>query len=253
MTATEIEFRRTGAVATITINRPEKLNALTEQMYDSISDQLRAIDDDPAITVGVVVGTGERAFSTGADLSQIESVNRDRPPWQPSRFDSGLVIRKPLIAAIEGYCVAGGLELALFCDFRVAGTSAKFGVPEVKRGLIAGYAAHALPRAVGLSNAMYLLTTGSFVAADEARRIGLVQEVVDDGGAYSRAMSLAEELSGNNSLALQLTKEIALRSFDAPTLDVLRQAADLHRQLAGSMDHVDIRPGIASSSEVDPG
>ena len=127
-------------------------------------------------------------------------------------FDSGLEVQKPLIAAVEGYCLAGGLELALFCDIRVAGAESQFGTPEVKWNLLHGYGAQVLPELIGTSNALYLLLTGSFLDATEAHRVGLVQEVVEPGAALGRARELTGTIAKNGPMAVRMTKELVLRS-----------------------------------------
>ena len=154
-----IEFKRDGRLATITLNRPEKMNAMTPEMYRNISENLRRIDEDPDIWAGIITGAGDRAFSAGADLAMEGrgSGSGGWSAWRANRFDSGLEIQKPLIAAVNGYCLAGGLELALICDIRIASEKAQFGCPEVKWNLLHGYGAQRLPDIIGLSNAMYLL------------------------------------------------------------------------------------------------
>src|SRR5205085_12481159 len=142
---------------------------------------LREIDADDEIWVGIVTGAGERAFTAGADLVSMHAPGADDSGWRPvraDRFDLGLEVAKPLIAAVNGYCLAGGLELALVCDIRIASESAQFGTPEVKWDLLHGYGAYRLPQIVGLSHAMELLLTGTFIDAATALRIGLVSRVV---------------------------------------------------------------------------
>ncbi|MBW2623932.1 MAG: enoyl-CoA hydratase/isomerase family protein, partial [Deltaproteobacteria bacterium] len=174
-----IEFKREGHIATITLNRPDKMNAMTGEMYAEISRRLKEIDEDPDIWAGIITGTGDRAFTAGADLD-MEGRSGGGGGWsafRANRFDFGLEIQKPLIAAVNGFCLAGGLELALICDIRVASDNAQFGCPEVKWNLLHGYGAQRLPYIIGLSNAMRLLLTGEFINAEEAYRIGLIQEI----------------------------------------------------------------------------
>src|SRR5207302_6101831 len=155
---------------------------MDNEMYEAISSHLGQIDSDEDIWVGVITGTGDKAFTAGADLVGMHgTAEKAEVGWtspRPKRFDLGLEVQKPLIAAVNGFCLAGGLELALVCDIRVASETAQFGTPEVKWNLLHGYGAQRLPEIVGYSNAMYLLLTGRFVDAREAHRIGLVQEVV---------------------------------------------------------------------------
>lgn len=236
-----IDYSVDNGVAVITINRPEKLNACTPEMSLEIADHLRRIDADSSIRVGVVTGSGGRAFSAGADLAAInDEAEKDEPyQWHALRqetFNTGQEVQTPLIAAIDGYCLGGGVELSLLCDIRIAGEGAQFGLPEVKRNLISGYAAVTLPSVVGLSNALYLLLTGRFIDATEARRIGLVQEVVGSGKALDRATELAAEIAAHGPLAVRLSKELAIRSRDMSVLDGLRTYRSFHGMIAGSQD-----------------
>src|SRR5919197_696886 len=189
-----VRFQRDGRLATITLDRPEKLNAMDAEMYEQISVRLKEIDGDDSIWVGIVTGAGDRAFTAGADLVGLHGAAGTESGWsatRPERFDLGLEVGKPLIAAVNGYCLAGGLELALACDIRIASETAQFGTPEVKWNLLHGYGAQLLPQIVGYSNAMYLLLTGHFIDAHEAHRIGLVQEVVGPHSLMARARGLA--------------------------------------------------------------
>jgi enoyl-CoA hydratase/carnithine racemase len=235
-----VEFEVRGRVALLTLNRPEKLNAMDSEMYEAISGHLRRIDADDEIWAGVVTGSGDRAFTAGADLVGLHgTAEAARPGWsspRADRFDLGLEVQKPLIAAVNGYCLAGGLELALVCDIRVAAENAQFGCPEVKWNLLHGYGAQRLPEIVGFSNAMYLLLTGRFVDAREALRIGLVQEVVPVGGALPRALELAEAICANGPLAVRVTKELALRSRDLSLPDGIRLYQALGRLVEMSED-----------------
>ncbi len=211
-------------IAVITIDRPEKMNALTREMYDSINTFLRELDADSRVRAGVITGAGGRAFSAGADLGDAhDAASSGRGSWRPadgSGHTNGLRGAKPLIAAIEGYCLAGGLELALFCDFRIASRSAQFGIPEVRWNLIAGYGAAVLPGIVGLSNALYLLLTGERIDVEEAKRIGLVQEIVGEGRALERALELAKLVAGHGPMAVRMTKELAMTGSEDSSASV---------------------------------
>lgn len=235
-----VEFERTDGLAVITLNRPDKLNAMTREMYDEISGYLQEIDNDSQTRVGIVTGAGGKAFSAGADLVGVHTLARESreawAAWRPRRFDSGLEVQKPMIAAIEGYCLAGGLELALFCDIRVAGAGARFGTPEVKWNLLHGYGAQVLPAMIGLSNALYLLLTGSFIDVNRAERLGLVQEIVPEGDALGRAHELAREIAKNGPMALRMTKELVMRSRDTSLPDGLRYYQSLNDLVHASAD-----------------
>ncbi len=236
-----IDFTREDRIATITLNRPSKMNAMTPEMYADISKRLKEIDEDPDIWVGIITGTGDRAFSAGADL-EMEGRASGTGEWsayRPVRFDSGLEVQKPLIAAINGYCLAGGLELALICDIRIACREAQFGCPEVKWNLLHGYGAQKLPEIIGLSNAMYLLLTGDFIDSDEALRLGLVQEVVPKEKVLERSRELAERICENGPMAVRMTKEMTLRSSDMTLADGLRLYREYSRQVFQSEDMIE--------------
>lgn len=235
-----VQFDQDGRIATITLDRPEKLNAMDRDMYRDISDRLSEIDRDDSIWVGIVTGAGDRAFTAGADLVTVHAPAAEADlRWRasrPDRFDLGLEVQKPLIAAVNGYCLAGGLELALVCDIRLASERAQFGTPEVRWNLLHGFGAQLLPQIVGLSNAMYLLLTGSFIDAAEAHRIGLVQEVVPHERLMARAHELAEQICANGPVAVRMTKELALRSRDLSTADGVRYYQALQRLIETSED-----------------
>ena len=227
-------------VATITLNRPEKHNAIDNEMYGAISSHLGEIDSNDDIWVGVVTGAGEKAFTAGADLVGMHgTAEKAEVGWsspRSTRFDLGLEVQKPLIAAVNGYCLAGGLELALVCDIRIASEKAQFGCPEVKWNLLHGYGAQLLPRIVGTSNAMYMLLTGQFIDATEALRIGLVNEVLPPDRLMSRAYELAAIICDNGPMAIRMTKELALRSRDLSIPDGIRLYQALNRLVELSDD-----------------
>ena len=236
----KVGFEVKDHVATITLNRPEKMNAMDMEMYATISEHLGEIDSREDIWVGIVTGSGERAFTAGADLVVMHGATEEaRAAWtaaRPTRFDLGLEVQKPLIAAINGYCLAGGLELALVCDLRVASENAKFGCPEVKWNLLHGFGVQLLPGIVGMTNAMYLLLTGEFIDAQEAHRIGLVNEVVAADRLQARARELAETICANGPMAIRITKELALRSRDLSLADGVRLYQALNRLVEVSAD-----------------
>lgn len=209
-------------------------------MYESISAHLREIDERDDVWVGIVTGAGDKAFSAGADLVGVHGDTEGaRVNWsaaRPTRFDLGLQVQKPVIAAVNGYCLAGGLELALVCDIRIAAESASFGCPEVKWNLLHGYGAQRLPEVVGLSNAMYLLLTGSFIDASDAHRMGLVQEVVPPERLMKRAYELAKTICANAPMAVRMTKELALRSRDLSVADGIGLYQTMNRLIELSED-----------------
>lgn len=220
-----VRFETRDAIARITIDRPEKLNAMDSATYAALDAAFARLDDDPELRVGIVTGAGDRAFSAGADLKQMhapDAVKKGFGPWRPDGFSFGRTPRKPLIAAIHGYALAGGLELALTCDIRIASTAARFGAPEVKWALLDGLGALRLPSIVGMSDAMLLLLTADFVDADEALRIGLVSRVVEPDALLAEAEAIAERIAANHPTAVQMTKELALRAGRPGDEDALR-------------------------------
>src|SRR4051794_22636935 len=182
-TAPAVLTERRDNVLLITLNRPEARNAVNGALAQGVADALDELDDTPELQVGILTGAG-KGFSAGMDLKAFVTGER---PWIGDRGFAGIVqraSRKPLIAAIEGFAVAGGLEVALACDLIVAAREAKLGVPEAKRSLVAaGGALLRLPQRVGAGAAMKLVLTGDPVTAEEGARIGLVDELADAGGA----------------------------------------------------------------------
>jgi enoyl-CoA hydratase/carnithine racemase len=225
------------SIATITVDRPAALNAMDTATYADITDALKKFDADPKLSVGIITGSGERAFSSGADLKEMHS-NHEAPgswsPWHADRWDLGLRISKPLIAAIDGYAVAGGLELALFCDVRIATPQSQFGAPEVKWNLLHGFGALRLPAVVGLGNAMMMLLSAEFIDAEEALRIGLVNKVVEPPSLMEEARGLAKTIAANASDAVRMTKELAMQGLGVPLDQGMRLYRSYMEALEGS-------------------
>lgn len=195
-----------GAVVVVTINRPEVHNCVDTETADALEDVVRAFDADDDRRALVLTGAGTRAFCSGADLKSPPRF-REAGPMGISRLE----VSKPTIAAIAGYCYAGGLELACWCDFRIADSSALFGVVNRRWGvpLIDG-GTQRLPRITGLGNALYLIETGARIDARTALRMGLVQEVVQPGAALERAVELASTIAGYPQASLRADRTSAL-------------------------------------------
>lgn len=212
----EAYAERTGAILLITIDRPESRNAMTRAASTFIASALDELDAEPSLTVGVMTGAGGH-FCSGMDLKRFLA---GETAVIPGRGFGGLTARppaKPLIAAVEGFAVAGGFELMLACDMAVAGRSAKFGLPEVKRGLIAkGGGLLRLPRRIPQAVAMELLLTGETFGAERAERLGLVNSVVPDGTALDQAMRLAGAIAANAPLAVAASKRVVVESQSWP-------------------------------------
>jgi enoyl-CoA hydratase len=208
------------AVAVVTINRPEKRNALNAVVRAELLEALAALREDPDARVVVVTGAGDRAFVAGADVGEFAARTAEEQRGIMSArsvFDELASFPKPTIAMINGYAFGGGCELALACDLRIAAASARLGQPEVKLGLIpGGGATQRLPRLVGPGQALRLILTGEPVSADEALRIGLVELVVADGELRERTLELARGLARQSPVAMRLAKQAVGAAEAAP-------------------------------------
>jgi enoyl-CoA hydratase/carnithine racemase len=229
-------------IARITINRPEVLNALDPATYTEITEAFQEIDRDPDILVGIVTGAGEKAFTAGADLKIMHTGAGDLSqwsPWRPDRWDFGATPAKPLIAAINGYALAGGLELALVCDIRIASPNAVFGTPEVKWNLLHGFGAYQLPRIISLSHAMEMLLTGEFIDAATAERIGLVSRVVPAGELQAEADRIARAIAANGPMAVRMTKELVRSGLSASPSEHFRLMHEYYSRVDATADQAE--------------
>lgn len=200
-----------GQVLVLTLNRPEAKNAFNAELSVALSDALDRFDEDPALRVAVLTGAGG-SFSAGMDLKALLKGEQSATPKRGGFGIMSLPPTKPIIAAIEGYAVAGGMELALCCDLIVATEASKLGLPEVKRGLVAvGGGLFRLPARLPYHVVMELALTGDLVPAQRMLELGLVSRVVPAGEALNAALELAERIATNAPLAVQATKQI-LRS-----------------------------------------
>lgn len=215
-----------GRVATVTINRPDKLNALNGPVRCQFVGALNELREQADVRVVIVTGAGEKAFVAGADIGEFEG-RRPMDQFRVMRgfgiFEAAEQFPKPIIAAINGFCLGGGCELALACDIRIASDRAKLGQPEVNLGILpGGGGTQRLPRLVGLGTAYKLLYTGEMVTADEALRIGLVDEVVPHAQLMDRVRELANTIATKSPVALQLIKEAVRASVRTPLDEGLR-------------------------------
>lgn len=246
-----IDFELTDGVARITINRPERLNALDADAYAALAEAWARVRDDPEVRVAVITGAGERAFTTGADIKSFIGA----PPgldefWLTQKgqlLNRGLELWKPVIAAVNGYCLGGGMTLLLATDIRVAAEHATFGVTEVRRGVIPANGGTQrllaqLPHAI----AMEMLLAGRSIDAATAERWGLVNRVVPRDRLLDTAQEYAAEIAANAPLAVQATKELALRSRDMDLATGLRMEQAINRILQASED---VQEGVAAFSE----
>jgi enoyl-CoA hydratase len=208
-------------VAAVTINRPEVLNAFNTATGQELLRAFRALSDDDAVWAVVLRGAGEQAFSTGADLKERAGLSDEAWRAQHRVFEAAfravLECRCPVIAAVEGYAFAGGLELALNCDFIIAGEGASFAQPEVVRGIMpGGGGTQLLPRLIGRGRAKELIFSGRRIDAATADRWGLVTRVAPSGEAYAEALRLAEQIAANGPIAVRQAKRAIDRGLDLP-------------------------------------
>jgi enoyl-CoA hydratase len=242
----EVLVERRGAVQVITINRPHAKNAVNAAVAARVAEAADELDESPELRVGVLTGAGG-TFSAGMDL---KAFLRGEKPVIEGRGLCGITItppRKPLVAAVEGWALAGGFELLLACDLVVAARTARFGVPEVKRSLVAGGgAALLLPRRVPFAIALELLLTGEPIDAARAAEVGLVNRLTDEGGALDGALALAEVVAANGPLAVAATKQVARASTDWTVAEGWEKQAEI---VAPVFSSADAREGATAFAE----
>lgn len=202
----KVLYETDGQIVWITLNRPERLNALDLEAYGLLWDFLARFQADSERRVAILMGSGGRAFSTGSDMRSDGWVaDGDAPPLVSEEPDR-LELSKPLIAAIDGYCVAGGLEWALRCDIRIATPRSSFGLPEPRTSTLAGFGLHHLSRLIPAGEALYMQLTGERIDAERALRNGLVQELVEPEALRSRAREIADRILECAPLAVEAIK-----------------------------------------------
>jgi len=241
VTTTEVSTQlvlteRHDGVLTITINRPAQKNAVNRDVAVAVASALDLLDSDPLLSVGVLTGAGG-TFSAGIDLKAFAN---GQTPILPGRGFGGVtqaVVRKPLIAAVEGWALGGGFEMALGCDLIVAAEDAKFGLPEVKRGLIAGEGGVIrLPQRIPYHVALKVLLTGEPLSAVDAKQYGLVSELTAPGGALQQAQELAQRIAGNAPLALARVKEVLRETQGLNDTEAFKRQAEDASDLLHSED-----------------
>lgn len=249
-------YERRGNVAVITINRPDARNAVNGAVSIAVGDALQQAQDDSDVWAVVITGAGDKSFCAGADLKAISRRENIFHPQHPQWGFAGYVshfIDKPTIAAVNGTALGGGTELALASDLVVARESARFGLPEVKRGLIAAAGGvfrivDQLPRKV----AMQLLFTGEPMSADEALRWGLINEVVPDGTELDAALALAARITCNAPLAVQASKRVAVGADAGVITGDEPGWSRTNREIGGLMKSEDAREGPLAFAEKRP-
>ena len=238
----KVETECKGRSIIVTINRPETHNCFDGETAQLLFEAVQSFRKAPNLDVLILTGTGDISFCSGADLKNAESLitrpgAEESGPMGISRITD---LEKPTIAAINGYCLAGGLELACWCDFRIASRNASFGNPARRWGvpLIDG-GTQRLPRIVGLGNALYLIETGVVIDADHALRIGLVQEVVPEGQALPRALELAQVISEYPRICLKNDRRATYEGLSLPLPEGIRLEAKIHQSTLASPEMVE--------------
>jgi enoyl-CoA hydratase len=227
-------FEQKGPVAIVTINRPERMNALGTDVRQGLIDAFLKIRHEPSIRVAIVTGAGDKAFSAGADLKEHNEIFKEKPyrvgpdygALDEPPHSSAIAIEtyKPVIAAVNGYALAGGCELALACDIRIASENASFGLPEAKRGRGANFATVMLQYLIPRGIAMEMLFTGEPISAQDALRHGLVNRVVPLPELMPTAITLAEKIAKNAPISLRRIKELSVKSVGSPLFFALKMA-----------------------------
>jgi len=237
-------YEKRDRKAYITLNRPEVMNALNLAVRDGLRRALADMRDDDDILVGIVTGAGGRAFSAGMDLKERTQLDQAGAPasefstWDGRWTEFG--IWKPLIAAIDGYCLAGGLEISLQCDIRIVTQKSTFGLPEPRRSLLAGYGLHNLSRMIPLGHALYIQLTGNHIDADKAASWGIVQEIVPDREALmARVEQIADDILQCAPLAVQAIKRIVMQGRNLPVEYSIKLAQPINEIIRKTEDRLE--------------
>ncbi|HXK34641.1 MAG TPA: enoyl-CoA hydratase-related protein [Dehalococcoidia bacterium] len=238
----KVLYEKQGRIAYITINRPERMNAIDSQTSKELHEAFTDFRDDDDVWVSILTGAGGRAFSAGNDLVAMAQMMSGGGNAMAGDAPFGGITRnfecwKPMIAAINGYCLAGGLEIALSCDIRVASDKSVFGLPEVTRAILPGAGGtQRLPRAIPFGLALEMVLTGGRFGAEWASRYGLVNHVVPPDQVMPKAVQIAEAICENGPLAVRLAKEAVYASASTTLEDGLRFEAQQSRRVIVSED-----------------
>ncbi|CAN5789911.1 short-chain-enoyl-CoA hydratase [soil metagenome] len=238
-------------IATITLNRPDKLNALNRETIEELGEAVRVTREDSAVGGVIITGSGAKAFVAGADIAELAEMGPvdgiDVSRLGQRVFREIELSRKPVIAAVNGFALGGGCELAMACHLRIASEKARFGLPEVKLGIIPGYGGTLrLPRLVGKGRALELILTGEMIGADEALRIGLVNRVVGADALADECRNLLTLILNNGPVALGLAIECTTRGMEMSVDDGLALESNLFGLLAATDD---MREGMTAFLE----
>lgn len=231
-----IIYEKKNSLAYVTLNRPQALNVYNIRMRDELYQVLGAIRDDAEVRVAIFQGAGDRAFCAGADLSEFltapSPIIARQARWERDVWGLFLCLTKPMVAALHGFVLGSGVEIALCCDIRLAAEDVQFGLPEPGLGIIpAAGGSQTLPRIIGGGKALEILLSGRWVKAEEARRLKLVSKVLPKKELMPAAERLAERIAGFNPLAVACAKQAITRGLDLS----LEQGLELEARLAGSL------------------
>jgi len=243
-----LKFSIDNHVATITLDRPEALNALDPETQQELWDAFHAVKTDPQARVVIVTGAGEKAFCVGADLKKTMPPSESHAQLtfgggaQAPRWIDAIEMDKPIICAVNGMAMGGGMELALACDIRICVDTAVFALPEVKVGSIPGAGGtQRLPRTVGMSDAMLILLAAERIDAAEALRIGLVSRVVPAGELMATAHAIAAKIAANAPLAVNAVKGLVRRGINLPLADAINEERMTWGLLRDTKDRIEGR------------
>ena len=240
-----VDYKLEGRIATITLNRPEAYNSIDIRTLRELRDALIAFRDNEDAWVGIITGAGDKSFCSGADITEMLpflKANANKPWEIPQTPLNDMELYKPIIGAINGSALGGGLEIALICDIRIAAEHARFGCPEVNLGIMPGWGAtQRLPRIIPRAKATELVFSGKPISAQEAYRIGLVNEVVPKMELMARAQKWAEDLCQVSPLGIRAAKEAMIRGYSLPLDDGIKLESALFGYLLGTEDFVEGR------------
>jgi len=241
ITLENLLYEKKGAIAYVTLNRPKVLNALNRRTWEDLKTAFEDARDDAAIRGVILTGAGDKAFIAGADIGELAQVTAVGAE-ESSRFGQGVLnlienLGKPVVAAVNGFALGGGCETAMACTIRLASENAKFGQPEVKLGLLpGGGGTQRLPRLIGKGRALQLILSGGMISAQEAYRIGLVNEVVPAAELITRAEALLQEIFSNAPLAVKFSLEAVNKGLETSQAEGLALEASYFGLCAGTED-----------------
>ena len=241
MNYSQLLVEKAGAIATVTINRPDKLNALNKEVISQLSRCLSELESDEDVRCIILTGSGEKAFVAGADISEfanfsVEQGSQLSADGQTKLFDLVEQLNTPVIAAINGFALGGGLELAMSCHIRVASTNAKMGLPEVSLGVIPGYGGtQRLPQLIGKGRALEMITTAQMVGAIDAHAFGLVNHVVEQADLMAKAIDLAHKMLKNSPKAISFAIKAVNAGYEKG-VNGFQQEIDLFGEAFGTED-----------------